>query len=124
MKHALVALLLVAQASSWAKLELTAENPFTNEVVYVDWSTLQVIGNSRRVWILADWGEPDENGIRFVYGEHEYLCEEGRSRSLTLRFYTEQYVTPVGSQLKPGEWTAPTRYSLAGVVLAAVCGER
>ena len=124
MKIGLIAVLLFAHALAWGKLDLTAANPFTNELVYVDWSTLQVIGQSNRVWVLADRGKPDEHGIRFVYGEHEYQCELGRTRSLTLNFYDEKLVTPVGSELEHGEWITPTPYSLAGVVLAAVCADR
>lgn len=123
MKRALVIVLLLAQTLTWANLELAATNPFTHELVYVDWSTLQIVAGSRRVWMLVDWGEPDENGIRFVYGEHEYQCREGRTRSLALVFYAEQSVLPVGRDPQPGKWSSPTRYSLAGVVLAAVCGE-
>jgi hypothetical protein len=124
MKHLVGILLLIAQTLSWAELELTAESPFGLERVYVDWSTVQVVGSSRRIWTLADWGAPDENGVRFAYGEHEYQCQEGRTRPLTLTFFAEQDVTPVGSQPQPGEWIVPSPYSLAGVVLAAVCRER
>ena len=74
MKLALVILVLLVPAWARATLELTAVNPFTRELVYVDWSTLVVDGPLRRVWELADWGVPDENGVRFAYGEHEYHC--------------------------------------------------
>jgi len=75
---------IVVNATDWTKLGLGDSDVST----YVDYSSLKVNGNMRRVWLLIDRRTPHENGWLSAKVFREIDCQEDQTRIVSFITFT------------------------------------
>ena len=101
-KRLLTTLALFAALPAWAAWTLHRENDAEND--YIDWATLRVVGNLRRVWVLIDLKGPQSDSMHSFLIFEEFDCKEDRGRPLQEDLFTGQMA---GGEFVPGERPKP-----------------
>ena len=102
MKRLLTTLALFAALPAWAAWTLLGESDAGND--YIDWATLRVEGNLRRVWLLIDLKGPQPDSMHSFRIFEEFDCTEDRGRTLQKDLFTGQMA---GGEFVPGERPKP-----------------
>lgn len=97
----------------------------SNQIIaYIDPTTIRKDGNLRRVWVIHDLKQPDENGALSFRARQEFDCKQERSRTLSLSTHRGQ-MAEGGILLSLNtieEWADAPPKTIIETVLQAVCG--
>jgi hypothetical protein len=90
MKKLLLIALMMLAGSAWAEWVLVTKNSANSEF-YLDRSTIKKDGNKRKVWILLNFGKPENKKESEIIRE-EYDCAEEQAQFL----YVSTHSAPMG----------------------------
>ncbi len=121
MKNLLV-LLLLTSASAPALAEWSLLSPLAPGNVYIDPLTMRT-GTRPRIWMLHDYGQPDEYGDLSGRMLMEANCTSGQIRQLSGVFHKDAMGRGAAtSEFQTSPWAAAADGSAPGVIYRFLCG--
>ena len=123
MRIILCFLLSLAAAPAWAEwVEVAATDAST---FYINSASIRKNGNFRKVWVIQDLKQRDENGVRSRRVLDEIDCKEERRRFLAISSHSEPMAGGETLSSKDGvsEWNAIPPDSTAETMLQRVCAK-
>jgi hypothetical protein len=117
---ALITLALPASAAWEGFWKADSEDMF-----YLDPSTLKVAGTSRIAWMLTDFHVPQRQEIRSVAAMFEFDCAGGRSRARTMTMYAGRMGSGKSILFVPDDpftpWQYPAPNTANSAALKLIC---
>lgn len=92
---------------------------------YIDPASIRKDGNLRKVWVIHDPKQRNEDGVMSRRGLEEYDCKEERRRTLSLSTHSDPMAggLTLWSNDDPGTWSATQPGSISESVLKIVCAK-
>ena len=121
MRCLVLVFLMLATSPAWAEwMKVTASS---DDVYYLDTSTIRINGNFRKAWTLIDFIKIGRKGLKSLKAFKEFDCKEERFRVLTAVGYEGQMGTGtvLGSENPTIPWGYVAPQTASAEVLRFVC---
>jgi hypothetical protein len=106
MKKVIGAFLILFSVNSFANWTLVSTGDDKSTKIYMDFSTIKIVGGNKRVWTLMDFSKPNENISSFKVLE-EYDCNGGRRRTIQITAYSGRMGSgnSLGTENEGSQWS-------------------
>jgi hypothetical protein len=109
---------VIAQADDWILVDKTAKG----NTFYIRAGSVQEIGDSRRAWVMTDYGSPLEGGDHSSVALQEFDCKGKRTRFLQLTVFSKPRAQDARESFtEPGEWNYIIPDSVMESLMILVC---